>query len=573
LADLTGPTVVAASQQQQTRPGAGPVLRIAVLVDTPSIHHSLHEFLMWAQAEDDIEVAAVVVARPSSQASGGLLGRIDAAVLFLATSVDRSIVRILGTRGHLGPYASYAEAFATVSLDQCDLRCACTTLTAPASDASISEMNAEKLARLNLDILLQCGTSTIPDALASLPRFGVVRFRYGDSDSRLPGFWETYRHLDSVACSIERYSPGRAPELQPLMDARFNTKLLYTLTQSHLYAKAFAHLKRILKHHRKILHANAFAGFAQRPVTDSDRGPRAHQSVLYLTKVLFRLVKFLVFKFVRFEQRWRISVLDGPWRQLELPQEPLLRPPRGKFWADPFLYKHDDRLFCFFEEFDYDTASGHICVSEVHHKTVLRTHEKILTERFHLSFPYIFAFNDQIFMCPECEGTRTIRLYLAVEFPRIWQLAHVLMEDIAAVDTMIFEHGGKWWLLTNMDYSDRRDYSAELYVFYADSPLSRRWLPHPQNPVKIDSAGGRNGGMITECGKLFRIGQRQALAQYGRGASVYEIEVLNERVYKEKLVTEFVPTKSSGILGIHHLSIADGRTAVDFVKREFILWP
>ena len=54
---------------------------------------------------------------------------------------------------------------------------------------------------------------------------------------------------------------------------------------------------------------------------------------------------------------------------------------------------------------------------------------------------------------------------------------------------------------------------------------------------------------------------------------MYEIEVLNERVYKEKLVTEFVPTKSSGILGIHHLSIADGRTAVDFVKREFILWP
>src|SRR5262249_25137015 len=125
---------------------------------------------------------------------------------------------------------------------------------------------------------------------------------------------------------------------------------------------------------------------------------------------------------------------------------------------------------------------------------------------------------------------------------------------------------------TNMDCSGGRDYGAELYVFYAESPLSTRWLPHPQNPVKIDCEGGRNGGMITEPGKLFRIGQRQALAQYGRGISVYEIEVLDEVSYRERLVTDIIPSKTGGILGLHHLTVAGGRTAVDFVRRELVLW-
>jgi hypothetical protein len=57
------------------------------------------------------------------------------------------------------------------------------------------------------------------------------------------------------------------------------------------------------------------------------------------------------------------------------------------------------------------------------------------------------------------------------------------------------------------------------------SPPSGRWSPHPQNPAEIDREGGRNGLVIAEPGRLFRIRQRQALAQYGRRVSAYEIEV------------------------------------------------
>jgi hypothetical protein len=563
---------VTAAREHPTPRLARTTLRIGVLIDTPGVPCSLHEFLRWAEAEDDIDVAGIVVWRPPAQTTDGLLGRIRVAAFVLAESIDRLFVRLLDASGHPGSGTPFVETFGTLAPDQLDLRCASATLVINGPDGSVSTQNAAQLARLNLDILIQCGATAIPDTLASLAKFGVIRFRYGDPANHLPGFWETYHHLDSVVCSIEQYSPGGVPPAQLLMRGRFSTKRLYTLTQSHLYAKAFAHLKRVVTHAAQTREANAAPGSTHPAVADSNRQPRAYQSMLYLLKVLFRLLQIVLFKFIQLEQRWSISILDAPWRQVELPQGLVLRPPRSRFWADPFLYERDRKLFCFFEEFDYHTGKGHISVSEVQGATAVKNHGKILNETFHLSFPYIFEFAGEIFMCPECEATRTIRLYRVVEFPRIWRLAHVLMENVAAVDTMIFKHVDKWWMLTNMDCSGGRDYGAELYVFYAESPLSKRWIPHPQNPVKIDCEGGRNGGMITEAGKLFRIGQRQALAQYGRGISVYEIEVLDEVSYRERLVTEIIPAKTSGILGLHHLTVAGGRTAVDFARREWVLW-
>jgi hypothetical protein len=146
-------------------------------------------------------------------------------------------------------------------------------------------------------------------------------------------------------------------------------------------------------------------------------------------------------------------------------------------------------------------------------------------------------------MCPECSEAREIKVYCCVEFPRKWELVKIVISDVCAVDTMMFERNGKWWMLTNIDDPKTDDYSAELHLFYADSPIEGNWKPHPQNPIKMDCEGGRNAGLIIEKDRIFRVGQRQSFDQYGKGMSIRD-----------------------GLLGTHHLSSIGEITAIDHVK-------
>ena len=73
-------------------------------------------------------------------------------------------------------------------------------------------------------------------------------------------------------------------------------------------------------------------------------------------------------------------------------------------------------------------------------------------------------------MCPESSESRDIRVYRCLEFPLKWTLAKVLMSGVNAVDTLIFERNGKWWMLTTLDSADTGDCYSQLYLFHADSP-------------------------------------------------------------------------------------------------------
>jgi hypothetical protein len=134
---------------------------------------------------------------------------------------------------------------------------------------------------------------------------------------------------------------------------------------------------------------------------------------------------------------------------------------------------------------------------------------------------------------------------------------------------MFFEHDGKWWMLTNLDRSGLDDHCSELCLFHASSPFDPNWIPHPQNPLRIDADGGRNAGLILEDNRIFRGAQRQGFDQYGKGLMVYEIVELNERVYVERLVSELDCNFRNGLLGSHHMSTTGKITVVDHLDRCF----
>ena len=118
-----------------------------------------------------------------------------------------------------------------------------------------------------------------------------------------------------------------------------------------------------------------------------------------------------------------------------------------------------------------------------------------LETEHHLSFPFVFRYRDELYMIPESSTDRRVMLYHCTELPLRWEPLKALLEDVNAVDTMVFERDGRWWMFTTIAGSDLGPNDAELHIFYADTPFGD-WKAHRLTPVIMDAAKGRNGGMV-----------------------------------------------------------------------------
>ena len=264
------------------------------------------------------------------------------------------------------------------------------------------------------------------------------------------------------------------------------------------------------------------------------------------------------------EPRWGITLFEGDWTRMDTAlrgAHPVRNPP-GRYFADPFLIEREGRTYCFIEDYVHSRDRAHISVLEIRADGVINL-GACLEEPFHLSFPYWFEYQGDLYLCPEASASRSVRIYRCVEFPLRWELATIALQGFAALDTLIFEHGGRWWLLTGRSGGTHDPFGSELHVFFAASPLTERWEPLPGNPVIADPVCGRNGGMIREGARLLRVAQWHEHRHYGRRLTVREITRLDETGYSERVVARLEPDFRPGLLGVHHLSSTGRVSAVD----------
>ena len=192
----------------------------------------------------------------------------------------------------------------------------------------------------------------------------------------------------------------------------------------------------------------------------------------------------------------------------------------------------------------------------------------VLEEPYHLSFPFVFEHDGEIYMVPETANDRSVKLYKATSFPTGWIEVKVLLADVVAVDTVVFRHGSLWWMLTTIQGEGPGLNNAELHAFYADDLLGK-WTGHELNPIVMDARKGRNGGFIRDgSGKPCRVAQVPGFTFYGAASAVYEIEELSPTSYRESLIREVRPTFFSALDGTHHIHSANGLTVYDFMRVE-----
>ncbi|KAJ4869005.1 Glycosyltransferase family protein 64 protein C5 [Raphanus sativus] len=206
----------------------------------------------------------------------------------------------------------------------------------------------------------------------------------------------------------------------------------------------------------------------------------------------------------------------------------------SNFVADPFLYVQGNTLYLFFENKNPITMQGDIGVAESTDKGATWKPLGIaLDEAWHLSFPFVFNYNGQIYMMPESSQIGELRLYRAVNFPLIWKLEKVILEK-PLVDSTIIHHQGNYYLFGSDHSSFGTKKNGQLEIWYSSTPLGP-WKPHKRNPIYNGkrNVGARNGGRpFSHDGSLYRVGQ-DCGENYGKRIIIFKIEALSMDEYRE----------------------------------------
>ena len=219
----------------------------------------------------------------------------------------------------------------------------------------------------------------------------------------------------------------------------------------------------------------------------------------------------------------------------------------------------------FVEEFDYRRGKGVISAVGFDAGGPRGRPEPVLELETHLSYPFVFEADGQVWMIPESHASGTIDLYRATAFPRGWVHEAVLVDGVVAGDATLLHHGGRWWLFATVR-AGGGSYSDTLHLWHAPH-FRGPWTPHRLNPVLIDVGSARAAGpIVARDGALIRPVQdcRQG---YGAALGLARILRLDEDGYAQRVETRLGPGAAWPGSRLHMLSAAGGFEFIDGSRR------
>ncbi|WP_241651020.1 glucosamine inositolphosphorylceramide transferase family protein [Rosenbergiella nectarea] len=162
------------------------------------------------------------------------------------------------------------------------------------------------------------------------------------------------------------------------------------------------------------------------------------------------------------------------------------------FLADPFGLWREGKLYLFAEAYDYRTRRGHIEAFVLDKDFTVLEKRVVLKEDWHLSYPYVFEAEGEIWMLPEGYKSGRLTLYKAVEFPWRWQAEPRFSFPDAAIDATPYFHDGRWWMFYTPP-APKAARTNTLKLATADH-LFGPWNDVPVQTLREDIHGARMGG-------------------------------------------------------------------------------
>lgn len=264
---------------------------------------------------------------------------------------------------------------------------------------------------------------------------------------------------------------------------------------------------------------------------------------------------------------WRIG-----WRRLDGPDLFDLRDLAGtawralpddgsRFYADPFPVFHRGEVTLFMEEYEHRLGKGVISAVAFGADGPRRQPRPVLEQPDHLSYPFVFEQEGQMWMIPESCSARTVDLYRATDFPGGWTKEASLLADITASDATLVQHGGRWWLFATVR-DDGGSFSDALHLWSAPD-FRGPWTPHPRNPVLIDIASARPAGRLTVRNNALLRPVQDCRRGYGSALGIARVTRLDSEGFEQEIECIIAPGPAWPSRRLHTLNSAGGLEFID----------
>jgi methionyl-tRNA formyltransferase len=423
----------------------------------------------------------------------------------------------------------------------------------------IPEDELAEIRTQRLDVIFRFGFRIIRGGILSAARYGVWSFHHDDNLEYRGGpplFWEIYER-----------NPISGTVLQILTESLDGGRVIYRghsstemtsiyLNRNPIYWKTAEYALRRLRdlHTRGFKYIESLSTYKEQEAYTRGiyRTPNTLKTASFIARQLFRNLKARVESrlfgstpqwFLAIRSRTRAHGFEDPTNYR------LMLPPKDRFYADPFLLEKDGKTYLFLEDFRFHEGRAVISYCELGTDGSATTPVEVLRRPYHLSYPFLFAHEGQMYMIPETKQNRTVELYRAIKFPTSWTLEAVLLNDIYAVDATIQKIDNRFWLFAGVS-NGRYSNCDELGLFFADA-ITGPWTPHPCNPVLSDVRRSRPAGALFHEGdRLIRPSQDCSKA-YGYALVFSEVLTLSETEYEERPIARLDPDWVRGNLGTH----------------------
>ena len=243
-------------------------------------------------------------------------------------------------------------------------------------------------------------------------------------------------------------------------------------------------------------------------------------------------------------KRWEIAYRRKGEEKFHL----IPNPPYG-WCADPFLVKYHNTIYLFAEIFLYKSERNGVIGYCIYENGRFGPWTITMDKHWHLSYPNVFVYEDDLYMCPESYQKEEVGIYKLIEFPDCWEKVVSLLENGKYVDTTFLKREEREYLFTFQP--SFKQYGGSLLQYrIQDGKVSNMYT------VTNDKSTARPAGnFIEENGKLIRVSQNSSNG-YGEGLVFSEIDTLFPK-YQEHKVRDVYPKdvliegKQREYIGIH----------------------
>ena len=245
-----------------------------------------------------------------------------------------------------------------------------------------------------------------------------------------------------------------------------------------------------------------------------------------------------------------------------------------KFWyADPLLFEKDGRSFLFVEAYDRDINRGCIATAELGDNPEDFEPKTVISEDYHMSFPYVFSWGDKIFMIPETGDNWTVNLYRAEVFPYKWEKVQEFKTKSRVVDVIVQDISDDRVTLSGSYLSEENG----LYTGFVKLRLERAGdtysLSIDDDKVDYNLRDRNAGGLFCTGDKVFHPTQESTETDYGVYINISGEEGRSVKISPEDVIINGIGNARR--IGVHTYSLSDTVEAIDvrYLKFSAKTWP